>query len=148
MPLLEQLQKDMVAAMKAKEETRLSAIRMVKTALQKLLTDGGKPVDEAAEIQLLSSLVKQRKESIDMFSKAGRQDLADKEIAELAVIEGYLPAAPTEEEMTAAIQAALAETGVTDKKQMGVVMKAAQAKLAGKRVDGKLLSDKIRGLLQ
>ena len=147
MALIEQVQKDMVAAMKAREEARLSALRMIKTALKKHEVDSMKPLDAAAELQVMSSLVKQRREAADMFRKGGRPELADKEEAELRLIESYMPAAPTEVEMEAAIAAALAETGVTSLKQMGVVMKAAQAKLAGKRVDGKALSDKVRAKL-
>jgi uncharacterized protein YqeY len=106
-----------------------------------------KPLDEATEIQVMKSLVKQRQEAAEMFRKGGRPELADKEEAELRVVESYLPAAPTGEEIEAAIAAALAETGVTALKQMGVVMKSAQAKLAGKRVDGKALSEMVRARL-
>ncbi len=133
--------------MKARDEARLSALRMIKTALKKTEVDAMKPLDEAAEMQVLNTLIKQRRDSIEMFRKGNRPDLAEKEEAEIKVVETYLPAAPTPEEMEAAIQAALAETGVTSLKQMGVVMKAAQAKLAGKRVDGKALSDKVRARL-
>lgn len=147
MPLLEQIQKDMVAAMKAKDEIRLSAIRMIKTALKKVEVDSMKPLDEAAELQVLNSLVKQRRESAEMFRKGGRPELAEKEEAELKIVESYMPAAPSESEVDAAIAAAIAETGITQVKQMGVVMKAAQAKLAGKRVDGKALSERVRSKL-
>jgi len=137
----------MVAAMKAKDEARLSAVRMIKAALKKHEIDAMKPLDEPTEIQVLNTLIKQRRESADMFRKGGRPEMADKEEAELKLIESYMPAAPSDEEIDAAIAAALAETGVTSAKQMGVVMKAAQAKLAGKRVDGKALSEKVRGKL-
>jgi uncharacterized protein len=147
MPLLDQIQKDMVAAMKGREEERLGAIRMIKAALKKHEVDSMKPLDEQTEIQVLNTLVKQRRESADAFRKGGRPELADKEEAELKIVESYLPAAPSEAEIDAAIAAAIAETGVTSLKQMGVVMKAAQAKLAGKRVDGKALSEKVRGKL-
>ena len=147
MPLLDQIQKDMVAAMKAKDEARLSAIRMVKSALQKFQIDSMKPLDEAAEMQVLTTIAKQRRESMEMFRANGRAELADKEAAELALVEGYLPAAPSDEEIDAAIVAAMAETGITDKSKMGLVMNAAKAKLAGKRVDGKALSDKVRAKL-
>ncbi len=103
--------------------------------------------DEAAEMKILSSLIKQRRESADMFRKGGREDQALKEEAELKLIEGYMPAAAGEEEIERAIEAAMAETGITSLKQMGVVMKAAQAKLAGKRVDGKAMSEKVRSKL-
>ena len=137
----------MVAAMKAKDEARLSAVRMIKTALKKHEVDAMKPLDEATEIQVLNTLIKQRRESSDMFRKGGRNELADKEDAELKLIESYMPAAPSEEDIDAAIAAAMAETGITSAKQMGVVMKAAQTKLAGKRVDGKALSEKVRSKL-
>jgi len=144
MPLLDQIQKDMVAAMKAKDEARLSAIRMVKSALQKFQIDSMKPLDEASEMQVLTTIAKQRRESMEMFRANGRPELADKEAAELLLVEGYLPAAPSDEEISAAIDAAISETGVTDKAKMGLVMNAAKAKLTGKRIDGKALSDKIR----
>ena len=147
MPLLEQIQKDMVAAMKAREEARLDPLRMMKTALQRYTIDTMKPLDEAAELQILTTLVKQRREAADLFRKGNRPELAAKEEAELVLIESYMPSAPTVEEIDAAIAAALVETGVTSLKQMGVVMKAAQAKLAGKRVDGKALSERVRSQL-
>ena len=147
MSLLDRIQKDMVDAMKTKAEARLSALRMMKSALKKHEIDSMKPLDENTEIQVLNTLIKQRRDSIDMFRKGNRPELAEKEEAELHLIETYLPAAPGDAEIDAAIQAALAETGVTSLKQMGVVMKATQAKLAGKRVDGKALSEKVRARL-
>jgi uncharacterized protein len=146
-PLLDQLQKDIVAAMKAREEARLSALRMIKSALQKAHVDSAKPMDDAADQQVLKSLVKQRTDAAEMFRKGGRDDMAEKEEAERKIIESYLPAAASEEDMQAAIDAAIAETGATSAKQMGAVMKAAQAKLAGKTVDGKLLSEKVKARL-
>ena len=147
MPLLEQIQKDMVTAMKAKDEARLSTVRMIKTALKKHEVDAMKPLDEATELQILNTLMKQRRESADMFRKGGREELAAKEESELKMIEAYMPAAPTDEEVDAAIAAALTETGATSAKDMGRVMKAANAILAGKRVDGKVLSDRVRAKL-
>ena len=147
MSLLDQVQMDLVAAMKAKDEFRLSAVRMIKAALMKYKVDSMKPLDEAAELQLLKTLAKQRVEAAEAFRKGGRPDSAEKEEAELRLIESYMPAAPSDEEMDAAVQKALAETGITSLKQMGVVMKAAQASLAGKRIDGKLLSEKVRAKL-
>jgi uncharacterized protein YqeY len=147
MSLLDRIQKDMVDAMKRKEEARLSALRMTKTALKKLEVDSMKPLDEQTEMQVLNTLIKQRRESIEMFRKGNRPELAEKEEAEVKLIESYLPAAPSEAEVDEAIQAAMAETGITSLKQMGVVMKAAQTKLAGKRVDGKSLSEKVRARL-
>lgn len=147
MPLLERIQTDMVAAMKAKDEARLSAVRMIKAALKKHEIDSMKPLDEAAEMQILNSLIKQRRDSIDMFRKGNRPELAEKEEAELKLIESYMPAGATDAEIDGAIAAALAETGITSVKQMGVVMKATQAKLAGKRVDGKVLIERIKSKL-
>ena len=147
MPLLDQIQKDIIAAMKGREEARLGALRMIKTALKKHEIDAMKPLDEATELQILNTLIKQRKEASEMFRKGNRPELADKEDAEQKLIETYMPSAPTEEEVDAAIAAAMAESGITSLKQMGVVMKAAQAKLAGKRVDGKALSDRVRSKL-
>jgi hypothetical protein len=147
MPLLDQLQKDIVAAMKAREEARLSALRMIKAALQKAHVDAPKPLDDAADQQILKSLVKQRTDAADMFRKGGRVDMAEKEEAERKIIESYLPAGASEEEMLAAIDTALAETGATSAREMGAVMKAAQTKLAGKTVDGKLLSEKVKARL-
>ncbi len=147
MPLLERIQKDLVSAMKSKDEARLSAIRMIKTALKKVEVDSMKPLDEGTEMQVLNSLIKQRTESAEMFRTGGRLELAEKEEAERALIESYMPAPASPEEIDAAIASALAETQATSAKQMGVVMKAAQAKLSGKRVDGKSLSEKVRARL-
>jgi len=147
MPLIDQVQQDMVAAMKSKEEARLSALRMIKAALMKAKVDSPKPLDDAAEMQILKSLIKQRIDAAEMFRKAGRAEQADKEEAERKLIESYLPAGASEAQIDAALGEALAETGVTSLKQMGAVMKAVQAKLAGKTVDGKALSDKVRSKL-
>ena len=144
MPLIDQVQQDMVAAMKSRDEARLSALRMIKAALMKQKVDSPKPLDEAAEMQVLKSLIKQRIDAAEMFRKGGRTEQAEKEEAERKLIESYLPAGASDQEMEAAISEAMAETGVTSLKQMGVVMKAAQAKLKGKTVDGKALSDKVR----
>jgi len=138
----------MVVAMKAREEARLSALRMLKAALMKLKVDSPKPLDEAAEIQVLKSLIKQRIDAAEAFRNAGRAEQAAKEDAERALLETFLPAGATAEEVDAAVAAALAETGATSIKQMGLVMKAAQARLAGKTVDGKSLSEKVRAHLQ
>ena len=147
MPLLDQLQKDMVAAMKAKDEARLSTVRMMKTALKKHEVDAMKPLDEATEIQVLNTLLKQRRESADLFRKGNRLELAAKEEAEIQLIEGYLPASATSVDMDRAIGEAIAETGATSAKQMGLVMKSAQAKLAGKRLDSKVLSELVKAKL-
>jgi hypothetical protein len=147
MSLIERIQKDMVEAMKAKEELRLSTVRAIKAALLKYKADQMKDADEAAEQQILKSLAKQRTDAMEQFAAAGRAELAAKEEAERAIINAYLPQAATPEEMEAALDAALAETGATGKAQMGAVMKAAQARLAGKTIDGKALSELVRGKL-
>lgn len=147
MPLIDQVQKDMVAAMKAKDEARLSALRMIKAGLMKQKVDSPKPVDEAAEMQLMKQLIKQRIDAAEMFRKGGREEQALKEEAEKAIIESYLPAGASDAEVDAAIAEAIAETGATSIKQMGAVMKAAQARLQGKTVDGKSLSDKVKSKL-
>ena len=144
MSALERVQKDIVAAMKARDETRLSTARMIKTALQKHEVDSMKPLDEASEQQVLRSLVKQRLDSADMFRKGGRPELAEKEDSERIIIESYLPAPASPEEIDAAVAAAIAETGANSPRQMGAVMKAAQARLAGKTVDGKSLSERVK----
>lgn len=147
MALLEQIQKDMVAAMKAKDQLRLDAIRMVKTALTKAKVDSNSPFDEKAELQVLNSLLKQRREAAEMFRQGGREESALLEEAEARIIEGYMPAAPTEEELASAIESAVAETGASSIKDLGLMMKAVQAKLAGKRVDGKALSERVKARL-
>ncbi len=147
MPLLERIQAEMISAMKNKDEARLSGLRTIKAALRKHEIDSMKPLDAGAEIQVLKTLVKPRAEAAEQFRKGGRADLAEKEEAELKLTESFLPAAPSEEEMEAAIERALTETGATSLKQMGLVMKAAQAALAGKAVDGKLLSERVRARL-
>ena len=147
MPLLDRIQKDMVEAMKAKDEARLGTVRMVKAALKKHEIDSMKPLDEAAEMQVLNTLLKQRREAAELFRKGNRPELAEKEEAEHKLIETYMPALASDEDIDAAVSAALAETGATAAKQMGLVMKAAQATLSGKRVDGKVLSERVRAKL-
>jgi uncharacterized protein len=144
MSLLETIQKDMIAAMKSKDELRLGTIRMIKAALKKHEVDTMKPLTEASEMQVMSTLLKQRHESADAFRKAGREEAARKEEAEIELIEAYLPPVATEAEVNEAITAALTETGATSSKQMGLVIKATQAKLQGKRVDGKMLSESVK----
>jgi len=144
MSLSEQLQKDIVSAMKAKEEMRLSVLRMVKSALQLKEVEKMRPLDATESIQLLQTLAKQRKESIEQFAKGGRQDLVEKETKELGILETYLPAGASQAEMDAAIEKAINEVGATTIKQMGAVVKAAKESLTGKAVDGKALSDRAR----
>jgi len=147
MTLAEKIQKDLTDAMRSKDELRLSVLRMVKSAITYKETEKIRPLDDTESIQLLQTLVKQRKESIEQFTKGGRKDLADKETKELAIIETYLPAGASDAEMDAAISKAIAETGANSMKQMGAVVKAAKAALGGKTVDGKALSDRVRARL-
>jgi uncharacterized protein len=147
MTFSEKIQKDLTDAMRAKDELRLSVLRGIKSAIQYKETEKIRALDETESIQLLQTLVKQRKESIDQFTKGNRQDLVDKETKELAILEAYLPAGASEAEMDAAIQKAIAETSATSMKQMGAVVKAAKTALEGKTVDGKALSDRVRARL-
>ena len=147
MPLIDRVQQEMVAAMKSRDEARLSALRMLKAALMKAKVDSAKPIDDAAEMQILKSLIKQRTEAAEAFRNAGRAEQAAKEEAERTMLEAYLPAAASDSDIDSAIAEAMAETGVTSLKQMGAVMKATQARLTGKTVDGKSLSDKVRARL-
>lgn len=133
--------------MKAREEARLGALRMIKAALKKQEIDSMKPLDEAGEVAVLSTLMKQRRESVEMFRNGGREDLAEKEEAELKLIESYLPALATDSDVEAALTKAIADTGATSAKQMGLVMKAVQANLGGKRVDNRTLSEKVKAKL-
>lgn len=147
MTLSEKIQKDLVDAMRAKEELRLSVLRSIKSAIQYKETEKIRALDENESIALLQTLVKQRKESIEQFTKGNRPELAEKESKELVIIETYLPAGASEAEMDAAIARAIAETSATSIKQMGAVVKAAKAALEGKTVDGKALSDRVRARL-
>jgi uncharacterized protein YqeY len=144
MSLGERIQKDLTDAMRAKDELRLSVLRMIKSALKNKEVEKIRPLEDAESLQVLQTLVKQRKESIEQFTKGGRKDLAEKETRELAIVESYLPASATPEEMDAAIIKAIAETGANSMKQMGAVVKAAKVALEGKNVDGKALSDRVR----
>jgi uncharacterized protein YqeY len=148
MPLIDQVQKHMVEAMKSRDEARLGALRLLKAALMKQKVDSPVPLDDAAEMQVVKSLIKQRIDAAAMFRQAGRIQQAESEEAERALLETYLPAGATPEEIDAAIQEAIGETGAASPKQVGIVMKAVQAKLKGKTVDGKSLSDKVRARLQ
>jgi uncharacterized protein YqeY len=144
MTFSERVQKDLTEAMKAKDELRLSVLRMMKSALKMKEVEKMRPLEDAEAVQVLQTLVKQRRDSIEQFERGGRLDLAEKERSEIVVIEAYLPAAPTDEEIAAAIEAAVAETGARSVRQMGTVVKAARAHLAEKAIDGKLLSDRVR----
>jgi len=133
-----------VDAMRAKDELRLSVLRGMKAAIKHKEVEKIRTLDEAESIQILQTLVKQRKESIEQFTKGNRRELADKETKELAILEQYLPASASTPEMNVAIDKAIAETGANSMKQMGAVVKAAKSALEGKSVDGKALSDLVR----
>lgn len=147
MNLVEQVEKDLVAAMKAQQTLRLSVLRMMKTALKLKQTESGQALGDEEARAVLRTLMKQRRDAAEAFEGAGRADLADKELAEMRMVEEYLPAAASEEDMNAAVSAAIAETGASSAKDMGKVMKAAMPKLSGKTVDGKKLSEKVRAKL-
>ena len=144
MSIVEQIEKDLVGAMKAKEELRLSVLRMSKAALMNKKIELGKPLGDPEALAVLRTLVKQRRDSSEQFRKGNRDDLADKEEAEIKFIELYLPAGASAEEIDAAVASAILETAAASAKDMGKVMKAAMVKLAGKNVDGKQVSERVR----
>jgi len=144
MTLQERIQKDIQDAMRAKDSLRLDALRMMKSAVKNKEVEKIKPLDENECHQVFATLIKQRKDSIEQFTRGGRPELAAKEAAEIKIIEGYMPAAATAEELEKAVAEAISETGASSLKEMGVVMKAAMAKFAGKPVDGKAVSELVR----
>lgn len=144
MSLKERIVKDMTAAMKSKEAARLSTLRMVKAALQNREIEKGEPLNDDETAKLLQSLVKQRRDSVEQYERAGRAELAEKERAEITVIEEYLPRAASREEIEQAVAAAVAETGATSLKEIGAVMKAAMARLAGRNADGRTVNEVVR----
>jgi uncharacterized protein YqeY len=144
MSMNDQVGADIAAAMKARDASRLSALRMLKAAVMNKGVEKGRDLDDAEVLQVIASLVKQRRDSIEQFSKAGRTDLVEKETAELNVLQAYLPAAATPEEINAAVAEAIAETGASSPKDMGKVMKAVMPKLAGKNADGKAVNEAVR----
>lgn len=144
MGYIERIQSDLTAAMKEKDELRLSVLRMVKSALKYNEIEKVRALEDAEALQVLQTLLKQRRESVEQFAKGGRQDLADKETKEIAILETYMPAGASDSDMSAAIEAAIAETGATSPKSMGAVIKAAKARLEGKTVDGKTLSERVK----
>lgn len=148
MSLKDKIISDLTEAMKAKDANRVSVLRMVKANLMNKKIEKGNELTEDETMKALQSLVKQRKDSIEQYTNAGRIDLAEKEQTELGVIEHYLPQSASAEEITQAVTEAIAETGASSMREMGVVMKAAQAKLAGKTVDGKALSETVKANLQ
>ena len=138
---------DIAAAMKARDASRLSALRMLKAAVMNKSVEKGRDLDDTEVLQVIASLVKQRRDSIEQFGSAGRTDLVEKETAELNVLQAYLPAAATPEEINAAVAEAIAETGASSPKDMGKVMKAVMPKLAGKNADGKAVNEAVRRTL-
>jgi uncharacterized protein len=144
MTIVEQITKDLTQAMKAKEQLRLDTLRMVKTALKNREIDLGHALDDAEALKILSTLVKQRHDSAEQFTKGGRQELADKELAEIKFIETYLPAAVGEAEIEQIVTDTIQQLGATSPKDMGSVMKAVMAKLAGQPVDGKIVNNLVR----
>jgi len=138
---------DMKSAMKAKDAARLSTLRMVKATMMNREIDAGGELSDEEVIKLLNTLVKQRRDSAEQYLAGGRSELAEKETAEIEVIEGYLPAAASESEIEAAVSSAISETGASSMKDMGAVMKAALASLSGKTVDGKTVSEAVKNRL-
>ena len=147
MTLKDQITADMIAAMKAKDAARTSTLRMLKAAITNREKDGGGEISDEDVLKLLRTQVKQRRDSVEQYEKGGRKDLADKEQAEIGIIEGYLPKAASQDEINQAVAAAIAETGASSMKDMGTVMKAAMAQLAGKNADGKAVSEAVKGKL-
>jgi uncharacterized protein YqeY len=147
MSLAETVNTDIATAMKAREQVRLGALRMLKAAIMNKGVEKGRDLEDAEVLQVVASLVKQRRDSIEQFGKAGRTDLVDKESAEIAVLEHYLPPSASADEIAAAVTQAIAETGATSAKDMGKVMKAVMPKLAGKSADGKTVNEAVRRAL-
>ena len=147
MSLEQTLSADIVTAMKAKDASRLTPLRMLKTALTNKSIEKGRALEAAEELQVVSQLVKQRRDSIEQFTRGGRADLADKEQAEIVILDTYLPPSASDDEIATAVAAAITETGATSPKDMGRVMKAVMAALAGKTVDGKKVNEAVRKIL-
>jgi uncharacterized protein len=147
MSLKQQIISDLTASMKAQDAPRTSTLRMVKAGMVNREIEKGGELDDEEMMKLLRSMVKQRKDSIEQYEKGGRQDLADKEKAEIELISAYLPQATSAEEIEQAVVAAISETGATSMKDMGKVMKAAQARLAGKNADGRAVSEAVKSKL-
>jgi len=144
MTLNEKVAAEITSAMKAKDAGRLSALRMLKAAIMNKGVEKGRDLDDAEVLQVVASLVKQRRDSIDQFQKAGRTDLVEKESSEVKVLEAYLPPAASADDIDAAVAEAVAETGATSPKDMGKVMKAVMPKLAGKNADGRAINEAVR----
>jgi uncharacterized protein YqeY len=147
MDLIDQVNSSIADALRQKQSTRLSALRMLKAALVNRSVEKKRDLDEAESLQVVSALVKQRKDSIEQFVKGGRQDLADREAAEIPVLEAYLPPALDPSALDTAVREAITETGATSARDMGRVMKAVMARLAGHTVDGKAVNELVRAKL-
>ena len=147
MSLKEQITSDLTTAMKAKDAERVSTLRMMRAAILNAEKSGGGEVSDEQVTKSLQSLVKQRRDAMEQYEKANRPDLAEKEKSEAAIIEEYLPKAASQEEVNAAVAEAVAETGASSAKDMGLVMKAAMAKLAGKNAEGRMVSDAVKAKL-
>jgi uncharacterized protein YqeY len=144
MKLAERVNTDIIAAMRAKETVRLSALRLLKTALTNKSVEKGRELDEHESLQVIGTLIKQRRDSIEQFQKGARQDLVDRESAEIAVLEGYLPPPVSEAELAAIVEAAVAEAGATSARDMGKVMKLVMNRVAGRTVDGRVISQLVK----
>ena len=144
MSLLERVTQDIAAAMRQKDQAALSPLRMLKAALMNKEVEKGRALDEAESVQVVNSLVKQRRDSVEQFVAGGRNDLADRERGEIAYLERFLPPVADPAAIDAAIEAAVAETGATTVKEMGRVMKAVTARLAGQTIDGRAVSEAVR----
>jgi uncharacterized protein YqeY len=147
MTFVDKVNQDIAEAMRAKDQDRLGPLRMLKAALMNKKVERGKDVTDGEALQIVSTLVKQRKDSVDQFTKAGRQDLADKESAEITILETYLPPPVSREELEKAVDEAVRTTGASSPKDMGGVMKAVMAGLAGRNADGKLINELVRARL-
>ena len=147
MSLKERIVSDLTASMKARDAARTSTLRMVKASVMNREIEKGGELTDDEMTKALQSLVKQRRDSIEQYEKAGRQELADKERAEIEIIETYLPQAASTEEIEQAVNAAISETGATSMREMGAVMKAAQARLAGRSADGRVVSEVVKAKL-
>jgi uncharacterized protein len=147
MTFVDKVNQDIAEAMRAKDQDRLGPLRMLKAALMNKKVERGKDVTDGEALQIVSTLVKQRKDSVDQFTKAGRQDLADKEQAEIGILETYLPPPVSREELEKAVDEAVRTTGASSPKDMGGVMKAVMAGLAGRNADGKLINELVRARL-
>jgi uncharacterized protein len=147
MTLVQQVDQDLIHAMRNQQALKLSVLRMIKSALKLKEVETGKPIEDEQARGVLRTLMKQRREAAELFSQGGRGELAEKELAEIGILESYLPAVATDAEMDAAVAAAVTETGAATPKDVGKVMKSAMAKLSDKTVDGKILSGKVRSRL-